>query len=56
MKGLKRTFFVASVFFRDFPVKSDLVIGFFERNVEVFAEMLAQRILAPIAGDLPDKL
>jgi hypothetical protein len=53
---MKRTLFVASIFFGDFSVKSDLVFGFFERNVQVLAEMLAQRILAPIAGDLPNKL
>ena len=53
---MKRTLFVAGIFFGDFSVKSDLVFGFFERNVQVLAEMLAQRILAPIAGDLPNKL
>jgi len=53
---MKLTLFIASVFFRDFPVKIDLVFGFFKGNMQVFAEMLAQRILAPIAGDLPNKL
>lgn len=53
---MKLTLFGTVVLFWDLPVKMNFVLSFFERNVKIFAEMLAKSILGPIARDLPNKL